>query len=90
MKKIQLLIAVPSAILLFLSLFLNYKTGLFISMGGVFVSFIIRQIRLQKYSYMLGHPDRHFGRFSNDNSIDPLEQAETYEIDFERERDRNK
>ncbi|WP_430787286.1 hypothetical protein VBD025_16050 [Virgibacillus flavescens] len=85
MKKIQLMIGVPSLILLFLSLFLNYKSGLLISIGGAFVSLIIRQIRLQKYSYMLGHPDRHFGRFSNDNSIDPLEQAETYEKDFEKE-----
>ncbi|MFC2949993.1 hypothetical protein [Virgibacillus sediminis] len=84
MKKIQLMIAVPSSILLFLSLFLGYNTGLYISMGGIFVSLIIRQIRIQKYAYMLGHPDRHLGRFSNDNSIDPLEQAETYEIDFEK------
>ncbi len=86
MKKIQLMIAVPSLILLLLSLLLNSKTGSFISLGGVFVSVIIRQIRLHRYSYMLGHPDRHFNRCDRiryDDSWDPLDQAETYEIDFE-------
>lgn len=85
MRKIQLMISLPSSILLIYSLLTDYKTGLFISLGGVFVSLIIRQIRLQKYSYMLGHPDRHFDRISHDDSMDPLEQAETYELDSKNE-----
>ncbi|GAA0603100.1 MULTISPECIES: hypothetical protein [Virgibacillus] len=79
LKKIQLIIGLPSGILLLTSLFLDYRIGLFISLGGGLVALIIRQIRLQKYVYMLGHPDRHLSRGDSD---DLLEKAETYEIDY--------
>ena len=81
MKLSQAIIGIPSALLLFISIYLNYKTGLYIALGGCFFALIIRQIRLHKYSYMLGHPDRHSDKFGYDASSDPLDQAETYDID---------
>ncbi|MDL4842375.1 hypothetical protein [Aquibacillus rhizosphaerae] len=89
MKKIEWMIQLPSLILLLISLLLNYKTGSFISIAGVFLSLIIRQIRLHKYSYILGHPERHFyrrDRVSGSEAWDDVDQAETYERDFEEDK----
>ncbi|SFG15027.1 hypothetical protein SAMN05216353_12525 [Halobacillus alkaliphilus] len=89
MKLFQAIIGIPSLLLFFISISLNYKTGLFIALGGCFFALTIRQIRLHKYAYRLGHPDRHSDKFSydDDDFIDPLDQAETYEID---EKEHNK
>ncbi|ASF41002.1 hypothetical protein CEH05_18290 [Halobacillus halophilus] len=83
MKLFQAIIAVPSLLLFFISIYFNYETGLYVALGGCVFALIIRQIRLHKYSHMLGHPDRHSDKFRYDDGdfIDPLDQAETYEID---------
>ncbi|WP_010532241.1 hypothetical protein [Lentibacillus jeotgali] len=82
MKKAQSIFAIPSLSLFFIFLLLNYRTGVFISLGVILIALIIRQIRLQKYTYILGHPDRH-ARYNR--SDDLLDQAETYVKEYEKE-----
>lgn len=57
MKKLQLIIALPSAILFLVSYLLNNYLCLFISLGGIFIATVIRIIRINKRGYVLGHPD---------------------------------
>lgn len=60
MKKAQIIIAIPSSLLLIASLLTSYKAGLFIAMAGFFVALLLRQIRLWKYGAILNHPSRRY------------------------------
>ncbi|WP_273851991.1 hypothetical protein [Guptibacillus spartinae] len=60
MKKTQIIIAVPSSLLLVISMITSYKAGLFIAMAGLFVALLLRQIRLWKYRAILDHPSRRY------------------------------
>ncbi|MFC4558336.1 hypothetical protein ACFO3D_08930 [Virgibacillus kekensis] len=86
MKSIQVTLGILSLLLLSISLLVNYNNGVIISLIGLFISLILRQVRLQKYAYILGHPDRHAGKYGSDNSSDLLTQAETYEEDIKKKK----
>jgi len=58
MKKAQMIIAIPSVFLLIFSLLTSYKAGQFIAMAGLFITLLVRQIRLWKYGEILTHPNR--------------------------------
>ncbi|MYL65112.1 hypothetical protein GLW07_17275 [Bacillus hwajinpoensis] len=60
MKKAQMLIAIPSGFLLVFSLLTSYKAGQFIAMAGLFITLLVRQIRLWKYGTILDHPSRRY------------------------------
>lgn len=60
MKKMQVIIAIPSIPLLLFSLLTSYKAELFIAMAGLFVALLLRQIRLWKYRAILDHPSRRY------------------------------
>ncbi|MBM7578158.1 hypothetical protein [Jeotgalibacillus terrae] len=83
MKQLQAIIGIPSAILLLLGLYFSYQPLLYIALAGCFAALVIRQVRLHKYSYMLGHPDRRYDESGYDASADPLDQAETYAAEEE-------
>ena len=58
MKKAQMIIAIPSSLLLLFSLLTSYKAGLFIVMAGLFIALLLRQIRLWKYGGIFNYPSR--------------------------------
>ena len=60
MKKAQIIIAIPSSLLLIISLLTSYKAGIFIAMAGLFIALLLSQIRLWKYNEILDHPSRRY------------------------------
>ncbi|MGG1686539.1 hypothetical protein [Pseudalkalibacillus sp. NRS-1564] len=71
MKRVQIIIAIPSCFLLLFSLLTSYKAGLIIAMAGIFVGLILRQVRLWKYRAILDHPSR---RYSSEESFGDSEE----------------
>lgn len=62
MKKFQLLIALPSILLLCVSLFFNLDYLLYISLAGFLLTMVIKQLRMRNRMYELGDPDRNLDR----------------------------
>ncbi len=60
MKKTQMIIAIPSGFLLIFSLLTSDKAGQFFAMAGLFITLLVRQIRLWKYGEILDHPSRRY------------------------------
>ncbi|PFG12182.1 hypothetical protein [Bacillus sp. es.036] len=60
MKKAQMIIAIPSGFLLIFSLLTSYKAGQFFAMAGLFITLLVRQVRLWKYGTILDHPSRRY------------------------------
>ncbi|WP_273833892.1 hypothetical protein [Guptibacillus sedimenti] len=60
MKKVQIILAIPSGFLLIYSLLTSYKAGQFIAMAGLFITLLVRQVRLWKYGAILTHPSRRY------------------------------
>ncbi|WRP07237.1 hypothetical protein U9J35_03460 [Rossellomorea aquimaris] len=74
MIKIQWLIALPSILLLCVSLFFNLDYLLYLSLAGFLLTMVIKQLRLRERMYEMGHPDRNLDRHENgekgDSEID--------------------
>ena len=60
MKKAQMVIVILLSLLLLFSLLTSYKAGLFIAMAGLFISLLLRQIRLWKYGTIFDHLSRRY------------------------------
>ncbi|OAT85972.1 hypothetical protein A6P54_17635 [Bacillus sp. MKU004] len=58
MKNIQAIIAIPSVILLFISLFFHLPYLFYIAIPGIVGALVIKQIRLRDSAMILGNPDR--------------------------------
>ncbi|WP_377890785.1 hypothetical protein [Alkalihalobacillus sp. R86527] len=86
MKKSQVIIGIPSGLLLLISMLISYEPGIIFGLSGCFVALVLRQIRLHRYSYRLGHPDRYSDEYGYGSSDDLLDEAETYERDEKRGR----
>ncbi|MCA0988520.1 hypothetical protein [Guptibacillus algicola] len=86
MKRSQAIIGIPSSLLLLISMLVSYEPGLIFGLSGCFVALVLRQIRLHRYSYRLGHPDRHSDEYGYGVSDDLLDEAEMYERDEKRGR----
>ncbi|WP_270180868.1 hypothetical protein [Alkalihalobacillus sp. CinArs1] len=81
LKKIQYMIGLPSALILMISLLVSYEPVTIIALIGCFIALVCRQIRYHRYSYRLGHPDRHSDELGYDLTDDHLDEAETYDRD---------
>jgi hypothetical protein len=63
MRSVQAIIAIPSVIVLFISLFFHLPYLFYISIPGIVAALIIKQIRLRDSAMILGKPDR--GKYQN-------------------------
>lgn len=70
MKKIQLLIALPSILLLCVSLFFDLDYLLYLSLAGFLLAMDIKQFRMRNRMYELGHPDRNLDRHEDGDEGD--------------------
>jgi hypothetical protein len=74
MKKLQLLIALSSILLLCVSLFFNLDYLLYLSLAGFLLAMVIKQLRLRDRMYELGasRPEsrRHEDGDEGDSEID--------------------
>ncbi|MDT9025819.1 hypothetical protein [Rossellomorea yichunensis] len=70
MKRIQLLIALPSILLLCVSLFFDLDYLLYLSLAGFLLTMVIKQFRMRHRMYELGHPDRNLDRHENGEEDD--------------------
>jgi hypothetical protein len=57
MKKLQLLIALPSILLLTVALFFHLNYLFYLSLVGVFLAMMIKQFRMRGKMYEMKHPD---------------------------------
>ncbi|QHE60271.1 hypothetical protein FHE72_03870 [Rossellomorea vietnamensis] len=57
MKKLQLLIALPSILLLTVALFLHIDFLFYLSLVGVLLAMMIKQFRKRGQMYEMKHPD---------------------------------
>jgi hypothetical protein len=67
MKKLQLLIAFPSILLLSVALFFHLDVLFYLSLAGVFLAMMIKQFRKRGQMYEMRHPD---GMDEDDTEID--------------------
>jgi hypothetical protein len=58
MKKLQLLIALPSILLLTVALFFHLNYLFYLSLVGVFLAMMIKQFRMRGKMYEMRHPYR--------------------------------
>ncbi|MGF3104441.1 hypothetical protein [Rossellomorea sp. DUT-2] len=70
MKKIQWLIALPSILLLCVSLFFDLDYLLYLSLAGFFLAMVIKQLRLRNRMFEMGHPDRNLDRHKDGDEGD--------------------
>jgi hypothetical protein len=56
MIKLQLLRALPSILLLCVSLFFDLDYLLYLSLAGFLLAMVIKQLRMRNRMYELGHP----------------------------------
>lgn len=70
MKKIQWLIALPSILLLCVSLFFDLDYLLYLSLAGFLLAMVIKQLRLRNRMFEMGHPDRDLDRHENGEEDD--------------------
>ncbi|MGG1629719.1 hypothetical protein [Rossellomorea sp. NRS-1567] len=70
MKKIQWLIALPSILLLCVSLFFDLDYLLYLSLAGFLLAMVIKQFRMRHRMYELGHPDRDLDQHENGDESD--------------------
>jgi hypothetical protein len=56
MKKLQLLIALPSILLLTVALFFHLNYLFYLSLVGVFLAMMIKQFRMRGKMYEMRHP----------------------------------
>ncbi|MHA7136530.1 hypothetical protein ACRTEV_04570 [Rossellomorea arthrocnemi] len=78
MKKIQWLIALPSILLLCVSLFFDLDYLLYLSLAGFLLAMVIKQLRLRNRMFEMGHPDR---------NLDLHEDGEEDDTDIDVSRD---
>ena len=57
MKKLQLLIALPSILLVSVALFFHLDFLFYLSLAGIFLAMMIKQFRMRGQMYEMGHPD---------------------------------
>lgn len=57
MKKLQLLVALPSIVLLSVALFFHLDFLFYLSLAGVFLAMMIKQFRSRGQMYEMRHPD---------------------------------
>ncbi|KPL58492.1 hypothetical protein [Rossellomorea vietnamensis] len=57
MKKLQLLIALPSILLLSVALFFHIDFLFYLSLVGIFLAMMIKQFRMRGQMYEMRHPD---------------------------------
>jgi len=70
MKKLQWLIALPSILLLCVSLFFDLDYLLYLSLAGFLLAMVIKQLRLRNRMFEMGHPDRDLDRHENGEEDD--------------------
>ena len=80
LKKLQIIISLPSVILMSISLIFNYKYLMYISLAGIFLALIIKQVRSSRKKYVLGHPERKKDKYYYD---DYESEGELSEIDID-------
>jgi hypothetical protein len=68
MRNIQAIIAIPSVILLFISLFFHLPYLFYIAIPGIVAALTIKQIRLRDSALILGNPDR--SKYQNEDLED--------------------
>ena len=67
MKKFQLLIALPSILLLSVALFFHLDFLFYLALAGIFMAMMIKQFRMRGQMYEMRHPD---GVKEDDTEID--------------------
>ncbi|UXH46549.1 hypothetical protein N5C46_11055 [Rossellomorea vietnamensis] len=57
MKQLQLLIALPSILLLSVALFFHLDFLFYLSLAGIFLAMMIKQFSMRGQMYEMRHPD---------------------------------
>ncbi|RBP06209.1 hypothetical protein [Rossellomorea aquimaris] len=70
MKKIQGIIALPSILLLCVSLFFDLDYLLYLSLAGFLLAMVVKQLRLRNRMFEMGHPDRNLDRHEDGDEGD--------------------